>query len=93
MLNFSFRKRYFYDNNQEPFLYARKISLSINDSILLWKLDLKEEYEVYLENFEPTICNTDGINNKQYNDYYYFKNILNSKIEEICKMRNVHTLI
>ena len=40
---------------------------------------------------KPTICNTDGINNKQYNgvDYYYFKNILNSKIEEICKMRNV----
>ena len=52
----------------------------------LWK---KEGDIIY--GIEPSICNTDGINSKYYNgvDYYYFKNILNSKIEEICKLRNV----
>ena len=40
---------------------------------------------------EPKICNGDGINSKYFNgvDYYYFKNILNNKSEEICNLRNI----
>ncbi|MBI87285.1 MAG: hypothetical protein CMG63_04305 [Candidatus Marinimicrobia bacterium] len=52
----------------------------------LW---MKEGDIIY--GIDANICNSDGINGKRYNgvDYYYFKSLLNNKIEEICNLRDV----